>query len=105
MPTKKKAVKAKKPKKKSGYKLSVKVNEIDFKTSGKTVLEALEKFVDHKDFPYGAKTNGVFTVSKGKESGVFITTPIRTRRLFLQFPQKGTALQVFAAMLERRLNS
>lgn len=106
MPTKKKTtkkvVKKAKPKK-TGYSLKVTVNGLDFKTKGETVREALEKFIDHKDFPYGSKTNAVFIVEKGKDKGTFVTTPIRTRRLFLQFPQKGTAVEVFSATLERRI--
>lgn len=104
MPTKKATKKvAKKAAPKKGYTLTVRVNEVDFKVMGDTVREALEKFVDHKDFPFGAKTNAVFTVTKGKDKGTFITSPIRTRRLLLQFPHKGTALDVFAATLERRI--
>lgn len=86
----------------TGYKLNVKVNDIDFTTKGKTIKETLEKFVDSKEYPFGAKTPMIVTLKKGKKESLMRVLPNRSRRLLLTMRYKSTALEVFASTLERR---
>lgn len=100
-----KQTKSKPAKKKPEYELNIKVDDVDETYEADTIQEALEKFIDSPEFPFGAKTQAVFTISKGKESGVLTIPAIRARRLFLQFPEKDTSLEVFASTLSQRLNA
>lgn len=92
-------------KKVAEYKLNIKVDDVDFNAEGDTIQEALEKFIDSPEFPFGAKTQAVFTVKKGKEQATFTAPAIRARRLFMQFPEKDSALEIFANTLSQHLNA
>jgi hypothetical protein len=103
-----KTVKATKPapekKATPAYALEVSVNDIEFKTTGKTLAEALAKFVESGEFPYGVKTRVAIKYSKGKETGKKLMHVPEARRIFNMISAKPTALELFAARLESTLS-
>lgn len=105
MPTKKTTKKpATKAKAFTGYEVCVRVNDVDFKSRGKTIKECLDQFVQSDEFPFGAKTPAVFNVKKGKTESTTRLYPQRARRMFLNMKRSPTVVESFAAQLDRRHN-
>lgn len=79
------------------YKVEVEVNEETFKLEGDTLLEALKGF----EFPPIQKTKMVVRAKGDKKEVEFIKQIHETRRM----ASNGTALELLAINLERRLGS
>lgn len=102
--TKKVAAKKTTKKKEDNYKLKITVNAREFKTEGETVLEALLKFVNDPEFPFGAKTNAIFNLSKGKKETMVRWPVMMARRKFRLMNNKDTVVEILAAKLTLMLN-
>jgi len=87
----------------AGYELEITVNDVNYISHGETVRDALEGFIESNEFPFGAKTSAVFALRKDGKEAVTRLFPARARRLMLTLEHKSTALDVFAATLERGL--
>lgn len=85
------------------FTLEVKVNDVEFKTESASFAEALERFVDSPEFPFGAKTKAIFTFGAGKKKKIRIFPPIAARRLLLTMKHKGTSLGMLASKMTQEL--
>ena len=102
--TKTKTAEVKKVKKSEGkYTLAVKVDDVDYKGSADTMVQALTDFVASKEYPLGAKTFAVFNVSNGDKSYSEIWRVARCRKMFNLMSLKPTAIEIVAGKLEAAL--
>ena len=112
----KKTTKVAKPKKTAGkYTLAVKVDDVNYKGSADSMVQALTDFVASKSYPLGAKTFAVFTVSKKatrktkekaaakKKTYSEIWRVARCRKMFNLMSLKPTAIEIVAGKLEAAL--
>ena len=85
------------------YTLAVKVNDVDYKGSADTMVQALTDFVTSKSYPLGAKTFAVFNVSNGEKTYSEIWRVARCRKIFNLMSLKPTAIEIVAGKLEAAL--
>ena len=90
-------------KKKGDYTLSVSVNDVEYKGSGATMVDALTGFTASKDFPFSVKTRVVFKFSNGKKDGLFRQPTAMARRVFKMLSSKPSAVEILARKMEERL--
>ena len=100
--TPKKTVKKVK-KTKGKYTLAVKVDDVDYKGSADSMVQALSDFVASKNYPLGAKTMAVFNVSNGDKTYSEIWRVARCRKMFNLMSLKPTAIEIVAGKLEAAL--
>ena len=99
-----KTTKVKKVKKSEGkYTLAVKVDDVDYKGSADTMVQALTDFVASKSYPLGAKTFAVFNVGNGDKTYSEIWRVARCRKMFNLMSLKPTAIEIVAGKLEAAL--
>ena len=97
--TKTKAVKEKK----GDHTLLVSVNDVKYKGSGATMVDALAGFVSSKDFPFAVKTAVVMKFSDGKKKGTQTLRALMGRRLFSAMAHKPSAIEIQARKMAERL--
>ena len=94
----------KKVKKTDGkYTLAVKVDDVDYKGSADSMVQALTDFVASKSYPLGAKTFAVFNVSNGAKTYSEIWRVARCRKMFNLMSLKPSAIEIVAGKLEAAL--
>ncbi len=98
-----KAVKKTVKKAKGAYTLEVSVNDVEYKGSGATMVDALSSFVASPVFPFGVKTRVFLKFSDGKNEATQLYRPIVARRVFSAMSRKPSALEILARKLEARL--
>ncbi len=103
----KKEVKEKKTKvakkTKGAYTLEVKVDDVKYKGSADSLVEALSDFVASKDYPLGAKTMAVFNVINGDKTYSEIWRVTRARKMFTLMSLKPTTIELIARKMEAAL--
>ena len=95
--------KAKKVAKKGAYQLEVSVNDVAYKGSAASMVQALTDFVSSKDFPFGVKTRVLLKFGDGKKEGLQRYGALVARRVFKAISHKPSALEILAGKLESRL--
>ena len=88
---------------KGKYTLAVKVDDVDYKGSADSMVQALSDFVASKNYPLGAKTMAVFNVSNGDKTYSEIWRVARCRKMFNLMSFKPTAIEIVAGKLEAAL--
>lgn len=99
--TKPKPTKAVKEKK--GYTLEVSVNDVEYKGSGETMVDALAGFVASPDFPFSVKTRVMFKFSNGEKSGIQRYSSLMANRMFRILTTKPQSLEIVGRKMEQRL--
>lgn len=95
--------KTKAVKSKGKYTLAVKVDDVNYKGSAVSMVQALTDFVASKKYPLGAKTFAVFSVSNGQKTYSEIWRVARCRKMFNLMSIKPTAIEIVAGKLEAAL--
>lgn len=85
------------------YTLAVKVDDVNYKGSADSMVQALTDFVASKNYPLGAKTMAVFDVSNGEKKHSEIWRVARCRKMFNLMSLKPTAIEIVAGKLEAAL--
>ena len=98
-----KTPKAEVKKAKGAYSLEVSVNDVKYKGSGATMVDALAGFVSSKDFPFAVKTAVVMKFSDGEKKGTQILRALMGRRLFNAMAHKPAAIEIQARKMAERL--
>ena len=88
---------------KGKYALEVSVNDVAYKGSAASMVQALTDFVSSKDFPFGVKTRVLFKFSDGKREGLQRYGALVARRVFKAISHKPSALEILASKLEARM--
>ena len=89
---------------KGAYTLEVSVNDVEYKGSGESMVDALSMFVASQDFPFGVKTRVLFKFSDGKKEGIQRYSAMVARRIFKVLASKTSALEIQAKKMQERLN-
>lgn len=97
----KKEVKEKKPK--GAYTLEVSVNDVEYKGSGETMVDALAGFVASKDFPFSVKTRLLLKFSNGEKSGIQRYSAPMANRMFKILTSKPQSLEIVGRKMEQRM--
>ena len=93
----------KKATKKGKYTLEVSVNDVKYKGSGATMVEALAGFVSSKDFPFSVKTAVMMKFSDGKKKGTQTLRALMGRRMFNAAAHSPAGIAIQARKMEERL--
>ena len=99
-------IKTKEPKVKKSegkYTLAVKVDDVNYKGSADSMVQALTGFVASKGYPLGAKTFAVFSVGNGDKTYSEIWRVARCRKMFNLMSIKPTAIELIARKMEAAL--
>lgn len=94
-----KVVEAKKP----TYQLGLVVDDVEFQLAGKSFEEALNKFADAENFPFGVKTRVVVNFTKGSKKAFQVWQPVKARRLLTQIKNKDWGLKILADQMENEV--
>ena len=100
---KKEKTKAVKETKTGAYTLSVKVDDVNYKGSAGSMVEALTDFVASKNYPLGAKTVAVFNVSNGEKKHTEIWRVVRARRMLKLMSLKPNVIEIVAGKMDAAL--
>ena len=86
------------------YTLEVSVNDVSYKGSGDSMVDALASFVASSVFPFGIKTRVLLKFSDGVKSGLQRYSASMARRVFKVLPRKVSAVEIMARKMEERLS-
>ena len=100
MAKEKKAVKVVK---KGKYTLEVTVNDVSYKGSGDSMIDALAMFVASPKFPFNVKTRVLMSFSDGKRVGIQNYPALMARRVFNAISHKMAGVEILADKLEKRM--
>lgn len=105
-----KVVKEKKPKnvvlgsKRGLYTLEVSVNDVEYKNSANSMVQALSDFALSPVFPFAVKTRVLFKFSDGTKEGIQRYSPLLANRMFRILTTKPQSVEIVARKMEARMN-
>lgn len=85
------------------YTLEVSVNDVKYKGTGATMVDALTAFVNSPKFPFAVKTAVMMKFSDGKKKGTQTLRALMGRRMFNATAHKPTGIEIQARKMEERL--
>ena len=86
------------------YTLEVSVNDVEYKGSGESMVEALAGFVASPSFPFGIKTRVLLKFSDGVKSASQVYSASMARRIFKVASKKLSAIEIMARKMVERLS-
>ena len=93
----------KKEEKVKTFRFEVLVNDLHFKTTADNLKEAIEEFMNSKDFPAAIKTKVILRFGEGETLTQHLWPLAEARRVFSNLDIKPELTELFASKLSRQL--